>query len=287
MALSSSDSFFCFAAAQRVKEQCCQQGSELQRELALIDNPNYTPSPARHPWAQARYDFFSSILVRELDPRPVDVLDMGSGDGWFVEQLATTFPHARFLGVDPAYGEAQLEKLNHSTPGSLRFVSELEGEDQRQRFDLILLLEVLAHIERDRLFLNELVQEKLKAGGHVLLSVPAWPKLYTKRDAQRRHLRRYIPKKMKAIVESAGLEILRSGQAFHTPLMPRVANQVRERLLKLPSARGSHGPWDKGPWATRLVLTGLRADNIASHLFAGLRLPVPGLSWWALCRASK
>jgi len=42
----------------------------------------------RHPWEKARFRFFSRILQDAgLGRRPVSILDVGSGDGWFSREL--------------------------------------------------------------------------------------------------------------------------------------------------------------------------------------------------------
>ena len=46
----------------------------------------------RHPWEIVRARFFGNQIVKSAGNHPVNILDLGSGDCWFAEQLLPRLP---------------------------------------------------------------------------------------------------------------------------------------------------------------------------------------------------
>ncbi|MDB5221311.1 MAG: Methyltransferase type 12 [Myxococcaceae bacterium] len=236
----------------------------------------------RHPWEVARFQFFEEVLRGAESAhrdRSLRVLDVGSGDSWFAAALLPRLPEGSTIECwDAGYGDEDIAK---STPGITRTASK-----PSTRADVLLLLDVLEHVEDDRGFLDALVRENTHPGSTVLVSVPAWNALFTAHDTQLKHFRRYSPASAAALVEGAGLRIERQGGLFHSLLAPRGVSKLLEvtrAALGLPAAPPGSAAWSGGALQTKLVSAALAVDNRASHLSARYGLQVPGLSWWALC----
>jgi SAM-dependent methyltransferase len=226
----------------------------------------------RHPWETARVRFFLRQLRRKGVPSAgARVLDVGSGDGWFAHQLA----EAADVDVtcwDTGYGEHPHPELPR-----LRCTAEAPGGT----FELVMAMDVTEHVEDDAGFVRMLA-EHLTPGGHLLMSVPAWPALFSDHDRFLKHVRRYRPGEARGLLEAAGLRVLRSGGLFHSVLPLRAAQAAREQVLP---GRGAHaGEWRGGPVLTRIVQGVFDLEARGSELLARAGLEVPGLSWWALCR---
>ena len=58
------------------------------------------------------------------------------------------------------------------------------------KYDLIILLDVLEHIEKSKAFMTK-VSKLLNNHGSVIVGVPAYQKLWSKHDEQLLHFRRY------------------------------------------------------------------------------------------------
>lgn len=71
-------------------------------------------------------------------------------------------------------------------------------------FDMVLLSDVLEHIENDNEAIKN-VSKLLKKDGLILLTVPAYPFLYTKRDVFHHHKRRYTKKQLHTVLQNNGL----------------------------------------------------------------------------------
>jgi SAM-dependent methyltransferase len=73
-------------------------------------------------------------------------------------------------------------------------------------YDLIAILDVIEHIDEDEAGLESLAR-KLKPGGKILITVPAFPWMWSAHDVVNHHKRRYTKKTLRALVAAAGLRI--------------------------------------------------------------------------------
>jgi 2-polyprenyl-3-methyl-5-hydroxy-6-metoxy-1,4-benzoquinol methylase len=212
------------------------------------------------------------------------VLDAGAGDAWFSSQLLDGLgPSAQITCWDAEYSDAVMSELRAATPKQIEF----RTERPETRFDLVLLLDVLEHVDDDRAFLRTIVETNLDDDGVVLISVPAWQILFSSHDTRLRHYRRYSPDVCRQVILDAGLRILRQGGLFHSLLIPRAAQLAMEKIFG--AANGDAPPtlgWNAGPLVTRAIDTALHIDNVVSHRLADAGIEVPGMSWWALCKRS-
>jgi hypothetical protein len=252
--------------------------------MDLSERPEH--AGARHPWEKARFRFFHDVLGHSRhSPLSADaprVLDAGAGDGWFSSQLLVHIgPSARITCWDAEYTDSVMSELRTTTPSQIEF----RRERPETRFDLVLLLDVLEHVEDDRSFLQTIVKTNLADEGFVLISVPAWQFLYSSHDTRLRHFRRYAPGECRQVILDSGLRILRQGGLFHSLLVPRAAQVVREKLF---GASDVSSPptleWNAGPLVTQAIDTALHVDNLLSHRLADMGIEVPGMSYWALCQ---
>jgi glycosyltransferase involved in cell wall biosynthesis len=148
------------------------------------------------PNAWLRYD----VVERMLPAGITDVLEIGCGQGAIGARLARRY---HYLGVEPdqaSFTVAQ-RRIRAAGPGEVRNVAvDALGEE---RFDLVCAFEVLEHIEDDATALKEWAA-RLRAGGWLLLSVPADQRRYGPHDELVGHFRRYDPEALGALLASCG-----------------------------------------------------------------------------------
>ncbi|MFT5139751.1 MAG: SAM-dependent methyltransferase [Lysobacterales bacterium] len=82
-----------------------------------------------------------------------------------------------------------------------------EGKDVVERFDSVLYLNVLEHIEDDEAELS-MARQALKPNGHLVVFVPALPWLYSNLDRQLGHFRRYVKKDLIELTRRSGFDIV-------------------------------------------------------------------------------
>ena len=252
--------------------------------MDLRESPGRTAT--RHPWEIARADFFCRV-VGGGQAGAVTVLDVGSGDGYFAEQLLDRLPSgSRVVCCDSEYSAEWLAAGERRD--GLSFVRELPDD----RFDWVVLLDVLEHVRDDRALLTEIVTRNLNDRGRALVSVPAWAALYTRHDEMLGHFRRYTGAELKRVLKAAGLTPLLGGGLFASLLGPRALGKLAElarghRSKPPDGALDAHvvteaGSWTGGPLLTRAVAAALKIDASLCWALASRSMGVPGLSVWAM-----
>jgi SAM-dependent methyltransferase len=158
----------------------------------------------RHPWWRARARLALAILAAERILPPARILDAGCGSGILLDALEAR--GYQVCGLD--ISRRSLEQLDR--PGRQLIEADLtrceppEGES----FDAILLLDVLEHLDDEKVVLRTL-RRLLKPGGLAVVSVPARPDLFSEFDEIQGHRRRYLPDSLQSAFEGTGLKMKR------------------------------------------------------------------------------
>lgn len=236
----------------------------------------------RHPWEVARAEFFFRLLGRRgLLETSGDWLDAGAGDAWFARRLRRLLPPSATITCwDTKYTPEDLEAGVGPGTGDISFVADRPTK----RFDRILMLDVIEHVEDDVGFVTATVDGLLVEDGLVLVSVPAYQSLYSSHDRTLHHYRRYSPVGCRRLLERAGLAVLSSGGLFFSLLPARIGQVLVERVLPVSPHSNGVGDWRAGRAARRVFTSALITDGRLSLLLSERRLFLPGLSYWALCR---
>jgi SAM-dependent methyltransferase len=151
---------------------------------------------------------------------PRSVLDIGAGSGFFARELL----HAgaeRATCVDPNY-PADRDETEAGKP--LLFRREVTATDA----DLLLLMDVLEHVDDDVALLGEYVRLAPR-GARVLVTVPAFQWLWSGHDAYLGHRRRYTTTRLEATAQGAGVTVERCCYYF-AAVLPIAA------ALRMPAA---------------------------------------------------
>jgi SAM-dependent methyltransferase len=181
--------------------------------------------------------------IRRLGLAAPRILDAGCGTGGNLEMLAG-FGEVTGLELAPAaIAAARARGPWHVERGGLPG----DYPAWRRRFDLVVMTDVLEHIDDDAGALAS-VAALLRPDGHVLLTVPAFEFLWGAHDAAHHHRRRYTARRLAATITAAGLAPSRLSY-FNFALFPAVAAM---RLASRALGRSGGAP--------------------------GLRLPVPPLN---------
>lgn len=151
--------------------------------------------------------------------------DLGCGAGATLDGL--DFARVR-VGVD--LGGAQLEwtrerGVRRLVRGSLTSLPLADG-----CLDTALALDVLEHVADDRRALEE-IRRVLRPGGRAVLSVPAYPWLWSPHDERLGHHRRYRKDGLEERCREAGLDVLGSCHAYATVLPAAVTLRLIRRAL--------------------------------------------------------
>lgn len=167
-----------------------------------------------HFWFRARERIIVSTLQKEIGGfQGQRLLDVGCGTGRMLTVLEET-------GMNVCGLEVQLEGLRYArkrTHAPLVCLDAMEMPFVEQ-FDVVSLCDVLEHVE-DELALLRSCKKALRAGGLLLLTVPASMKLWSRFDELDGHKRRYTKPLLRSVIEQAGFGIS-SIEYFNALLLP-------------------------------------------------------------------
>ncbi len=118
-----------------------------------------------------------------------DVLEVGAGIGTITQNLAP-FSN-RWLALEPdGHLASQLQTATTAIPNVEVRLGHIGALSADERFDAIIYIDVIEHIEDDAEQLRTAVHH-LKPDGHLVVLAPAFPSLYSRFDAAVGHYRRY------------------------------------------------------------------------------------------------
>jgi SAM-dependent methyltransferase len=181
----------------------------------------------RHWWFASRRTIVERFITRLDLPADARLLEPGCGTGGNFAMLAR---HGRVFAMDTdpealrfatALGQAQV------ACGSLPDRIPFGGQD----FDLILMSDVLEHLDADVAALRAL-QHRLKPLGWILITVPAMQWLWSGHDEAHHHRRRYSRATLRRVAQAADLDVVYLGY-FNFILFPVVMGvRLTQRLMQ-------------------------------------------------------
>lgn len=181
--------------------------AELQAMLAADE---------RHWWYRGRRRILRVELARLPLPRHPRILDAGCGSGRTLDLLAD---YGRVSGIDASPEAAALARGRGHEDVRVGHLEALPWEDGT--FDLVTALDVVEHTPDDRATLREL-RRVARPGGRALLTVPAYPVLWSGHDVANEHERRYTRRSLRAAAREAGWRVERE-TGFNALLLPPAA----------------------------------------------------------------
>jgi SAM-dependent methyltransferase len=226
-----------------------------------------------HFWFAGRRALVRRLLDRHVIGRVASALDVGCGTGAFLpilEQYAD-----RVVGLDPlGAGDSRIGAGDSRiVPGDAERLPFEAGS-----FDLAVALDILEHVD-DGAAIGELARV-VRPGASVVVTVPAFPSLWSARDALAAHRRRYRRAPFVKLFESNGFAVIETAyyQFLLFPLVlasraagrlqPRTAaleeqprpgvNDVLRRVNELEVKMGSRIQW---PWGSTLALAARRQQT--------------------------
>lgn len=154
---------------------------------------------ANHFWFSPRSQLLETLLTRFTGDGLGAAVDLGCGTGEFLAVLAGRY--RTVVGID-AYPESLEVARRQASTAVLVQANILNVPLAGTQFDLAMALDVLEHVEPHQ-FLAE-ARRLVVPGGWILVSVPAFPSLWSELDRAAGHRRRYRWTDLKAELEEAG-----------------------------------------------------------------------------------
>jgi len=190
----------------------------LYDELYLLEE--------KHWWHLAKRDIGLRLLKKYLSKKNPQILDIGCGTGKNVEALGKL---GETWGIDVSENailyckKRGLKKVKLAKAEATRF--------KNNSFDVIVLFDVLEHVD-DVKTIKEIFRI-LKPNGLVLITVPAYPRLWSKWDEILHHKRRYTKKSLTELFNAKEFKKVHFSYAFSYLLIPAyVIRKIKSIFLK-------------------------------------------------------
>ena len=150
-----------------------------------------------HWWFRGRRIIIYDLLKKFVNKKTTSALDVGCGTGYNYNILKGF--SANITGVDNNDIAVSLAKKNFPNldiiKGDIPFIS------MDKSYDLITLFDVMEHIpddEKTMKFLDNI----LNPGGFLVMTVPAWPFLWSEHDQAVHHQRRYTKRSLIRLINN-------------------------------------------------------------------------------------
>lgn len=192
------DGILCFALDEIDEDFADYKAQGLERLYKYEQN---------HFWFKNRRRLIRRIFNKYVE-KSERIIEIGAGTG-SVSQMLTR------QGYRPELGEIHLKGLQYAKKHGLNRLYQFDTRKVpfKEEYDTVCMFDVLEHIEDDQLVLKN-VNQVLKKGGKLILTVPAHRFLWSSIDAVSGHKRRYELKKLKNLMITNGFEILKAKHFF-------------------------------------------------------------------------
>ncbi|MFQ1700812.1 class I SAM-dependent methyltransferase [Loktanella agnita] len=181
-----------------------------------------------HWWFRARRVIIARVIERLVQPKPgASLLEAGCGSGGNLDTLQK-FGHVDAFEFDDQARAMAAERSGLEIPhGALPDALPFEGKS----YDVIGIFDVLEHVEADGDSLMAL-KGRLAKGGALVVTVPAFPALWSRHDETHHHFRRYTRASMKKVAEAAGMQVEHAFY-FNSLLFPlAIATRAAKSVLR-------------------------------------------------------
>jgi len=231
--------------------------------MDILEEGNLSTEDALGHWY---YRAKFGLLVRHLQVAKVsltdELADVGCGLGLFLRMLRRAgHPASSLTGIDIGFPAARTDPID----GFTIYPEWPNGS----AYDAILMMDVLEHCPDDTQVLRE-ATDRLRPGGMLFITVPAFRQLWSAHDVFLKHFRRYSRRELQELVAREPRLEIESSHYFYGLLFPIAALQ---RWLHRKNKDPKSSEMKKVPALVNTVLLGIcRVELLLMkyNRFAGL-----------------
>mgnify|MGYP000686227393 CR=1 FL=1 len=193
--------------------------------MDLLEKKSDNDFELEHWWIKTRIHYLIKTIF-SVEKNINKVIEVGAGTAPNLKILMRKFSFKRLVAFDINYPKDEVK-------GEIDFHSDLDSIEDK--FDLVLLMDVLEHVDDDLHYLNLWKANLCKKGSYIFCTVPAFNSLWSSHDTKLAHYRRYTLKEVRKLFSDSGIEIKESGYIFNFlfPIM-----YLMRKVLKVESSSG-------------------------------------------------
>jgi len=203
----------------------------------------------QHWWFTGRRDILRALLHAAAPPNQgIALLDIGCGTGGNSAAFANEY---KVMGIDPSAEGIAFAKARFPSVAFSVSDRPADGRAHLASGGVVLLTDVLEHVADDHALLAQAI-DVVPSGGHLILTVPSDPALWSKHDTDFGHFRRYLCDDFQKLWSGAPVEE-RLLTPFNARLRPVIAT-----IRKIAPDTGNNLRLPAGPlnWMLHRVFAG-------------------------------
>lgn len=213
-----------------------------------------------HFWMRQRFEVLQR-LAGDLIKEAGQIAEVGCGHGVLQRQIED-FYGREVAGFD-LHEAALLRSVSRVSPLHCYDLFQRKT-DLKARFDLIILFDVIEHIDNEDAFVSA-VQFHLAPQGRLLVNVPALPSLFSRYDTAVGHVRRYNLPSLARLADRNRMRVTRSTY-WGFGLLPLLAARKAWMIAQSHKTAISAGFDAHGEWMNRLLLHLSRCEVLPQQL---------------------
>lgn len=172
----------------------------LMDRLPVVPTTTSAPVAPLTPRGALRWPLIKRAMRQT---RPRTTLEIGCGQGAMGARLVALTPS--FTAVEPDEDSFHIARDRIQARGGTVLNCTSDDLPADETFDMVCAFEVLEHLEDDEGALADWAR-KVRPGGHLVLSVPAWQHMFGTWDKAVGHYRRYSPDELSDKLRASGFE---------------------------------------------------------------------------------
>jgi trans-aconitate methyltransferase len=244
---------------------------------------------SRHPWELARLEVVIDLLNKHINKKNISsIVDIGCGDTFFIDKMADYYPQANCYAVDTAFNKDLITAYEAKVAGKkIKLFNSTDSAqlEIKEKASVILLLDVIEHIENDIDFLSNLIKyDFVGKDTIIIISVPAFQKLFCNHDVFLGHYRRYTNNLLLKHVQQAGLKKKKIGYFFTILVFVRIAQVLKEKWFGKKNDFTGLVEWQGGVVKSTFLKNLLLLDYKLSSALRIIGIKLPGLSNYIICQ---
>jgi SAM-dependent methyltransferase len=253
------------------------EGKRGETKMQVIDGQSGMSDEGKkinqHPWKLSREECVLNVLKKRRNLH--NFADIGVSDMFYTRKIKT-FADGNVYAVDLFFPEEGIIK------DGIICINNIEKLPEN-KLDCLIMMDVLEHVQDDNQFFGSAVN-KLKDGGTILITVPAWPFLFSVHDVNMHHYRRYNRKQLIDLLKHERIKIERCHYFYTSLFFVRLVF-----MLKKEKFSGNESMWK---YSEKFLLTIvikliLNIDFWINKILDKVFIRLPGLSLFAICRKTE